>query len=97
MTVEPIAHALDTFNHDCEDHWIGSHEPDAYYPGHVPRLFSREDVTDEQRAAVLILLHSFTESEQLACKLASERLITLTIATMFRPCPYWIVMGPRYV
>ncbi|EPS97999.1 hypothetical protein FOMPIDRAFT_11560, partial [Fomitopsis schrenkii] len=54
------------------------------------RFFSREDATSEQRAAVLILLHSFAQSEQLARELASERLITLTIATMFAPLsPYW--------
>lgn len=98
LPVKLIGHALDTLNSACRRrNRIGSLGPGAY-PEYVPRFFSREDVTNEQRAAVLILLHSFAQSEQLARELASERLITLTIATMFGPLsPYWTTLVTRYV
>ncbi|EPS97962.1 hypothetical protein FOMPIDRAFT_1051870 [Fomitopsis schrenkii] len=90
-TTKLIAHALNTLNSATIDrNWIGSLNTNEY-PEHVPQFFSREDVTNEQRAAVLILLHSFAQSEQLARELASECPIAHTITRLFGPSRrYWI-------
>ncbi|EPS97987.1 hypothetical protein FOMPIDRAFT_1127448 [Fomitopsis schrenkii] len=91
MTTKLISHALGTFNSATKArNWIGCLKPDEY-PEHVPQFFSRADVTDEQRVAVLILLHSFAQSEKLAHELASECLIEHTIIRLFGPLHhYWI-------
>ena len=96
MVVKLIAHALDVVTPATPNgQWmrsLNSHE----YPEHVPRLLCREDATEEQRNAVLILLHPLAHSEQLARELASERLITSTIARMFGPLyPYWMFSTTR--
>ncbi|KAH9933925.1 uncharacterized protein B0H18DRAFT_606264 [Fomitopsis serialis] len=59
----------------------GSHE----YHAHVPRLYVRSDVTDEQKASLLPLFYPCSLSQQLARELASERLIGETIEQMLRP------------
>ena len=96
MMANLVAHALDTLNSATQHHnWIGCLPP-GRYPEHVPQFFTRADVTDQQRAAILILLHSFARSEQLAHELTSERLITHTIARLFGPSRrYWIYSATR--
>ena len=92
LTISLIVHTLDTLNSTTEKcEWIGSRGPDQY-PEHVPRLFARADVSLEQRAAVLILFHPLAHSEQLARELSSERLVTLSIESIFSPlCQYWTI------
>lgn len=80
-------------NQEAQLDWL----PDEY-PEYTPQIFSRADVIDEQRAAVLILLHSFAQSEQLARELASECLIGHTITRLFGPLRrYWIYSATRYL
>ena len=93
-----IAHTLNILNSvafKCT--WIRSLHPEKF-PEHIPRLFSRDDATDEQKTSVLSLLHPLACSGQLARELASERLITLTIARLFGPLhPHWMFSTTRYI
>ncbi|KAH9933918.1 uncharacterized protein B0H18DRAFT_606064 [Fomitopsis serialis] len=69
--------------------WVDSKDANEY-PTHVPSLYIRDDVTEEQRASILFMFYPFALSDQLARDLASERLIGETIEQVLgRQSEFW--------
>ncbi|KAH9933940.1 uncharacterized protein B0H18DRAFT_951871 [Fomitopsis serialis] len=97
VTLARVQLAMEFFNgNTMNKSWLGLGTPEDY-PEYVPRLFSRDDWTEEQICGILSLVHCCARSQQLARELASECLIGDAILRIFGPhYPYWTAI-PRLV
>ncbi|KAH9933930.1 uncharacterized protein B0H18DRAFT_1208022 [Fomitopsis serialis] len=97
VTLTRVQLAMEFLNYHTEkESWLGPDTPEDY-PDYVPRLFVRDDWTEEQICGILSLVHCCARSQQLARELASERLIGDAILSIFGPhYPYWTAI-PRLV